>query len=502
MCGLEIESWHETERMDYNESSGIPVPSSSSGDTSDYGVNHDDRDYSHYYDYDENGSYIEPNITEDYSTEDILIFKIYPFEVTILGYILPVLIILTMLTNILVVSVFMSSKNRVKATNLLFVCIAVSDSFTGLVLLPNSLYIYANEREYLSTGWCDFSMITRYYVSRVFHTVSIWQTVLLCFQRFLCVCYPFKSSQICTSRKTAVVIGVIYALAMLLHSFHLKNKKAFEHQCAWQVEDPCEESCIYMWFSTIFQHLMPVLLLCYLTARTIFSLKKTTRRVSVSSMKSMLQRTSRDKLISLTTICIVIIFLVPELPNGIYKLGLLFLMHGPKNNLQVERNRMVFAVYEIFLLISFHLNIWIYSIMMRDFRKRLISIVTLGYFRKKVERERDSSVSTLSRQGTTKYVLSRTNSDAGSKHLVFRRQVSLPSTASEINGILATATPRNFEKIELQQNLSDISNGTENPMLTETAIDRNQNGKPPFTTVVSVDSAYVSGDIGEDDVFV
>ena len=463
-------------------------------------VNRDDYDYSHYFNH---GSFMELNITEDYNTEDILIFNVYSFEVTILGYILPALIILTMLTNILVVSVFMSSKNRVKATNLLFVCIAVSDSFTGLVLLPNSLYIYANERENLSTGWCDFSMIMRYYVSRVFHTVSIWQTNLLCFQRFLCVCYPFKSSQICTSRKTIVVIGVIYALAMLLHSFHLKNKKAFEHQCAWKMEDPCEESCVYMWFSTIFQHLMPVLLLCYLTARTIFSLKKTTRRVSVSSMKSMLQRTSRDKLISLTTICIVIIFLVPELPYGIYKLVLLSLMHGPKTNLQVERNRMVFAVYEIVLLISFHLNIWIYSIMMRDFRKRLISIVTLGYFRKKVKRERDSSVSTLSRQGTIKSVLSRTNSDAGSKHLIFRKQVSLPSTASEINGILATATPRNFEKIELQQNLSDISNGTEIPMFTETSIDGNQIGKPPFTTVVSMDAAHVSGDIiGEDDVFV
>ncbi|KAH3827435.1 hypothetical protein DPMN_129372 [Dreissena polymorpha] len=111
------------------------------------------------------------------------------FEIVIYGYILPVLVIISSLCNCLVIGGFLRKHIRTSA-NIILVLIAISDSLTGLVTLPATFYVYSREQMLLSKDWCNATMITRLYIARAFHTISVWETVLLWFQRFLHVRHP------------------------------------------------------------------------------------------------------------------------------------------------------------------------------------------------------------------------------------------------------------------------------------------------------------------------
>lgn len=80
-----------------------------------------------------------------------------------------------------------------------------------------------------------------------------------------------------------------------------------------------------------------------------------------------------------TVIAIVIIFLVPELPYGFFYLLTVSLGHSEKAILPLKVNRLVHCLYEILQVLSFHLNFWVYCLLIRHFRsciKRFIQLIT------------------------------------------------------------------------------------------------------------------------------
>ncbi|KAL4220716.1 hypothetical protein ACF0H5_021112 [Mactra antiquata] len=360
---------------------------------------------------------------------DYYYLEIYQFEIVTMGYLRTILIFLTAITNMLVCGFFLKHKNRGKVTNVLFINIAISDTMTGLTLLPNSLAIYAADYTDVSKNWCLAYMIMRLYVSRVFHTVSIWQTVILSVQRYICVCHPFISGRICTYWKTIISIGVSYILAAILHVYQLTDVKlGFNMLCQWEAEQPCSKTCAYLWSCIAFQHFLPCFLLLGLTTKTLVELKRAQRRVSTMSHKSnSSSRFNRDRIITITAILIVVCFLIPELPHGIYKLVLVILLHNRDfDTLPPFENHVIVCIYEFLLIISFNVNFWIYCTMMHDFRRTIVRLVTCGMIKLRKGASRIRSFS----QSSRKSILSRSSSN-GSRHRVFSRTTSLHSTTSD-----------------------------------------------------------------------
>ena len=388
--------------------------------------------YDYYYMYYENttGEFVEYEY-------DLLV---YDFEVAVLGYVRPALIILTTLANLLVVAYFLGSKNRGKSTSLLFISIAISDTLTGLVLLPNSIYIYALDHEALSAEWCRTYMYLRLYFSQVLHTVSIWQTVLLGLQRYLCVCHPFFSGRICTFWKTFVAIVVIYGMAFIMHIYHLIDDKLGYNQCRWKTDVPCNTACTYLWFCIALMHFLPCLTLIYLTTKTLRGLNKARRRVSSMGPGVPLQRSTRDRIITITATLVVIIFLIPEIPYCAYRLAFVIRKHMG-SQLDIFDNHVFFSTYEIALIIGFHCNFWVYCIMMRDFRQALHRLATCGCFKRGITRLRTFSRSSRSSgTGSAMTSISRTSSVA-SRHRILSNVTSVQSVHSDASHVVVPLTP-------------------------------------------------------------
>lgn len=306
----------------------------------------------------------------------------FEFERPVYLYIWVILIIITTLSNILVMIVLHRRSMR-NATNIILIGVAIADSMTGLVTLPVIIHAYQQYQDgdlALTKEWCQAFMIIRYFISRGFHTMSIWLTVVLGFQRLISVSFPFRAQSMFSIRNTLVVILIVMFLSPFLHIYHAFDSKISEHPagggfCQWKVETPCRETCAYLWLVIILMHFIPCILLVTFTIAMVVMMRETTKKMRDSQMiankANLHRRNLESKRISCIVIAVVIVFLIPEIPYGIFLIVQMSLKHSGKRLLQLRTSRIIICAYELLLVLSFHANFWIYLIMNRRFRRGL-----------------------------------------------------------------------------------------------------------------------------------
>lgn len=302
------------------------------------------------------------------------IYEIFDFETPLYGYVWPVLVMITTCFNLFVIGGFLRKRMRTP-TNIILVFIAVSDSLTGLVTLPATFHIFTNHHFLLTKDWCNAAMITRLYISRAFHTVSVWQTLLLGVHRFLQVRWPNLAQKVCTTKKTLIMIFFIYVAAFLVHSFHAFDPKVHEGFCVWRLPAECGWSCAYIWITLLLCHLLPCIALIVLAANMMRALNKLNNNIDMHTGVN--RRKERNRKVTLVVVLIVLIFLIPELPYGIFYLMIVTLRHSNKNIFPLRTNRIVHTAYEILLIVSYHLNFWVYCLMIQSFRNLMKQVVRL-----------------------------------------------------------------------------------------------------------------------------
>ncbi|KAH3827439.1 hypothetical protein DPMN_129376 [Dreissena polymorpha] len=321
----------------------------------------------------------DPTFDDDsYSFDDYYhehVYSIFDFEIVIYGYIWPVLVIFTCLCNCLVIVGFLR-KNMRTSTNIILVLIAISDSLTGLVTLPATFYVYSSEQMLLSKDWCNATMITRLYIARAFHTISVWETVLLGFQRFLHVRHPAVANRWCTMKKTIGIVAVMYVLSFLLHMYHAFDIKTSDGFCHWELKEPCGWGCAYIWASFILGHAIPCVALVAFTTLMLRSVSQ--RPGSKSVDNNVRRRREQNRNMTIAVLLIVVIFLIPELPYGLFYLLTMILIHSGQKILPLRTNRIIHATYELALVLSFHLNFWVYCVMIRSFRSGIKTLFKMA----------------------------------------------------------------------------------------------------------------------------
>ena len=106
--------------------------------------------------------------------------------VVLFGYVLPFLLVLTLATNLLIVIVLSQSHMRTP-TNLVLLAMAIADLLTLLSPAPWYFYLYTlgNHQNALYPPRLCYIFHCMYEVlPALFHTYSIWLTLLLAGQRY------------------------------------------------------------------------------------------------------------------------------------------------------------------------------------------------------------------------------------------------------------------------------------------------------------------------------
>lgn len=136
---------------------------------------------------------------ENISMESIVnVTREYPFDyATIMfGYIMPIVLVLTLITNTLVVMV-LAQRHMRTPTNIVLFTMAIVDLFTLLSPSPWYFYIYTlgHHDKFLHPAIACYA---HHYMTDTipvfFHTSSIWLALLLAGQRYIYVCHPSLAS--------------------------------------------------------------------------------------------------------------------------------------------------------------------------------------------------------------------------------------------------------------------------------------------------------------------
>jgi len=141
-----------------------------------------------------------------------------PYHQTVYGYIHPVVVTATLMTNCLVCAVLVRPSMR-SATSTLLVAMAVSDTLTGLLPTPCFLIFYGLGlyEDWLPFAWCLPYLYTTEHLPTVFHTASVWLTVALAGQRYVHVCHAGLGKRVCTVANMLRLIALVYLAAFTLH---------------------------------------------------------------------------------------------------------------------------------------------------------------------------------------------------------------------------------------------------------------------------------------------
>lgn len=318
------------------------------------------------------------------------------WEIPIRGPLTFIIAIMTIITNALLISVFIFRSHR-SPTTIVLTSLAISDTIICLTRLPESIYFnmagnYKNL--YMTYGWCVTNHVL-YVIYSIFRMTSNWFTALLGLQRLLAVCTPFYYSRICNAKTTIIKVAVIVIIAVIvyqyeafgieikilpIYSLRFLNEslpsgcnRVISQSLMNVVGDIKRSMMVYYIFSGFLTRLLPVIILFITTVALALLLHQRIIifKTSDSYKKEQLRR------INMLVIVILVVFLVAEIQDGIA-----FLIYA--HELATDQKRGVLSeeadilwdtISSTLSLLSYACNFWIFFLMSTQFRASLLDML-------------------------------------------------------------------------------------------------------------------------------
>ena len=262
-----------------------------------------------------------------------------PYTVMMFGYMSPVVVMVTILTNILVCVVLLK-KSMVSPTSIFLVAMALSDMFTGIIPMPCFIYFYTlgNHIEYVPLEWCHIYNMMVDFIPTIFHTASIWLTVGLATQRYIYICHHVRAKQWCTIANALKAIIIIYTMAILsqfCRFFEFDRKRIVVKSrvnpdddvvtCTnefsqWVKDSDILYFNIYFWYRVVFIHLIPCTLLVALNGILVHTLRTAhnkRRQLLLQNRQSEFRKLKESAGTTLMLVVVVCVSLLVEIPFAV-----------------------------------------------------------------------------------------------------------------------------------------------------------------------------------------
>lgn len=312
------------------------------------------------------------------------------------GFVSPILIFFTLVTNIFVVLILLRRHMR-SPTNAILAAMAISDTFTGVTPLPVFVHFFSleNYHDFVEYHWCYIYRYLGELIPTIFHTASIWLTVTLALQRYVYICHTAAARRFCTIQNVIFATFIIYMLAIMsqitrffdfefipfpIFSFDSPNSTlvtCIERVSPWVNQNENLYFNLYFWFRAIFIHLVPCAILVVINSVLIWTLRTAQQRrmqLLKQNNKSESMKLKDSNCTTLMLVTVVGLFLMVELP-----LGIIMILHLIQNNFNIdimsnETFKLLNLISNTFILLSYPLNFFIYCGMSRQFRETFMSM--------------------------------------------------------------------------------------------------------------------------------
>lgn len=354
----------------------------------------------------------------EYSVERIGDKVPIEYALPLYGYVVPGVILLTLVTNSFIVAV-LTKKHLRTPTNTVLLAMAVVELLTGLCTIPWLLYYYTfgghlvDEQMGIPKFWCENLSLFLETLPTVFHTCAVWLTVFLAIQRYIYVCIPALARRWCTMRRTRYFVCAIAAIPVVMslpkalatfyssHSFSVSDSMT-KRFCLMEYSEWVKQFGLgrfflsYFWSIALFSHGIPCVILTVFTGLLIRTIQEAEHRRRVSLYRSAhhsangsshVSRMSCGQSFHSTTkmlVVVIFVFLLLEIPAALIYILHTFLMttnfysNDTKEFYKVMNISLIFR--NVLLLLSYPLNFCIYCGMSHQFRLTVRQLFTRETF--------------------------------------------------------------------------------------------------------------------------
>lgn len=324
----------------------------------------------------------------------------FRYAMPLFGYIMPFLLLVTIVANTLIV-VVLSQRHMRTPTNLVLLAMAISDMLTLLFPAPWYFYMYTlgNHAKILyppSACYAYHCMIE--ILPSFFHTASIWLTLLLAVQRYIYVCHPTTARTWCKVPKVLRAMICVFIFSLFHQSTRFFDREYDPIKFFWREEYHwgCEfrtarwvrefvtENVYYTFyygFRIVFVHIGPCTALVVLNVLLLKALREAQRkraRLFNENRKSECKKLRDSNCTTLMLIVVVTVFLAVEIPLAVTTL--LHVMQNALNLNIADYNDLNATILftNFFIMFSYPVNFAIYCGMCRQFRETFKNLFMLG----------------------------------------------------------------------------------------------------------------------------
>lgn len=315
------------------------------------------------------------------------------------GYVMPFLLLITIIANTLIV-VVLSKRHMRTPTNAVLMAMALSDMFTLLFPAPWLFYMYTFGNHYkpLSpVAACYAWNIMNEVIPTLFHTASIWLTLALAVQRYIYVCHAPVARTWCTMPRVLKCVAWIAVLATVHQSTRFVDRVYEPHVISWRGQHNVtvckpEHAAWVTWlsvdfyftayytFRVLFVHTGPCISLVVLNVLLFRALREAqTKRDKLfkENKKSECKRLRDSNCTTLMLIVVVTVFLLVEIPLAVVTI-LHVISSSVTEILDYDAANVLVLFTNFFIIVSYPINFAIYCGMSRQFRETFKELFIRG----------------------------------------------------------------------------------------------------------------------------
>ena len=302
-------------------------------------------------------------------------------------YLCSIVIVFGLVGNTLAFLTF--TKERNSSTVLLFKTLALVDSMVLVFYAYFQVYFGLFRMFEMLNKDRVFMSIFPYMsgLKEIFETLSVWIPLVVAFERYIAVCWPFKAKTLCTLKKTVIALSVLVVLALGLNlvMFWSYQVKYYYDRCTklrWPYSSLSvlgRKEGFQIGYKTIAQPLLRLVLpfsfLCFLNARLIIALCRASKeRSQLSSNQN--QRAERS--ITIAAVSMIIVLLVCQTLAVVRSImaGIGNTVPGVVTKGFVEFFQKSYPPAFFLVALNSAINFFIYVVGIRRFRENLFKIIT------------------------------------------------------------------------------------------------------------------------------
>ncbi|KRY79899.1 FMRFamide receptor [Trichinella pseudospiralis] len=323
------------------------------------------------------------------------------FAYPIYGVVFPILLFLTIVSNVFIV-IILSRKHMASSTNRCLLYMAIADLFVGIVPFPFTFFYFSlrnfeNEQTELKSWWCYMAHYLMDALPPIAHNIAIWLTVLLAFQRYIFICNPFLAKRLCTLKRVELASACILVISLLFGTLKLYDVEisvfhgvhvdfGYTRLCMFQASAILSffgENALYssyFWIrATVYVFIPSVMLIIFnaLLMREVNVAKQRRKRLAIRRGSNETKSLSENYDINLMLVIVVTLFLVVNLPQGIYFV-LVCINQSFDLNLSLfesEYLHLFLMIDNMLIIATYPLNFAIYCSMSSKFRETFKNMI-------------------------------------------------------------------------------------------------------------------------------